>query len=195
MEEKKTAITLKKLAIASLIGEGEFCTTTKSPVLKVPFDRKKAFYLAELIKENNLINLYLEIDLKKGQFSLHSHPILEELRNQWYAKNKKVFSMVLDPGLLSLQAIIIGVNMFGTRKLESISIPTTTDKDHLKALSYCIGQHINVPVLPTTNQIKITNVPKFILNSLNEIPAIHSAELVNFLTEKEKKKIIEGALM
>lgn len=191
VEEKKTAITLEKLAIASLIGEGEFDTISSENSLMVPFDKKKALYLAELIKENNL-KKHLEIDLKKGQFLIHSHSVLEKLRNQWYVNNKKVFTMVLDPNLLSLQAIVIGINLFGSRKLESISIPTNIDKDHLRSLSYCIEHHIKVPVVPSGNHIKITNVPKFILYSVNEIPTIHSAELVNFLTDKEKKRIIEG---
>ncbi|QCJ45477.1 hypothetical protein FAY30_26420 (plasmid) [Bacillus sp. S3] len=192
MEEKKTSKTLETLAIASLICEGEFDTTSNEHLLIVPFDKKKALYLAELIRENNLKS-HLDIDVKKGQFSLHSHPILDKLRKQWYVNERKIFSMVLDPNLLSLLSIIIGINLFGSRKLESISIPTNIDKEHLRALSYCIEQHIGVPVVPSANHIKITNVPKFILHSVNEIPTLHSAELVNFLTDKERNRIIEGA--
>lgn len=192
MDEKKTNTALERLAIACLIGEGEFIPSQNDIELKVPFDKKKALYLAEIIKENNL-KKYIQIDLKKGQFTLNSHPILEMLKSQWNSGNNKIFSMILDPNLLSLQSIVICINLFGSRKLESISIPTNIDKEHLRALSYCIEQHIKVPVVPATNHIKVTNVPKFILNSVNEIPTIHSAELVNFLTDKEKKRIIEGA--
>lgn len=192
MDEKKTAITLKKLAVACLITEGEFRSSANGTALITPFEKSNGLYLAEIIKENSLKE-HIEINFKKEQFTLCSHSVLDELRTQWYADNKKIFSMVLDPHLLSLQSIVMGINLFGSRKLESISIPTNINKDHLRALSYCIEHHIKVPVVPSANHIKITNVPKFILNLVNELPTIHSAQLVNFLTDKEKKRIIEGA--
>lgn len=187
------AKSIERLAIASLISEGDFDYLAPEPVLKVPFDIKKAIYLSDFIKENRLEG-YIEINLKRGQFSIHSHKVLERLQKQWYLNKKKIFTMILDPGLLNLESVIISLNLFGIRKLESITIPTSIEKEHIKAIAYCVEQKLNVTVIPTSTCIKITNIPKFILNSVNEIPAIHSAELINFLTEKEKKKIIEGAL-
>ncbi|MFT9495752.1 MULTISPECIES: hypothetical protein [Bacillota] len=191
MEDRKLTKSLYNLAIAGLIGEGEFDHLAKDIPLKIPFSRKKGFYLADLLKDGNL-NSNLRIDPQKGQFTIHSHKILQSLKKQWYKDNTKIFSNILDPKLINLDAIIISINLFGSRKLESISIPTSIDKDYVKAISYCIEQHLKVPVIPGANQIKITNIPQFIDSVITEIPTIHSAELINFLTVKEKKRLVEG---
>ncbi|MEI2356287.1 hypothetical protein [Mesobacillus zeae] len=195
MDDKKIVNDLKEIVIAALLSEGDFDSySSKSNILKVPFDKKKSLYLAELISCSNL-KPYINIDLKKGQFNIHSHQVLETLRNQWFRKQTKVFSTVLDPGLLSLQSIILSINLFGTRKVGSISIPTNIDKDFLRAVCYCMEYHLKVPVIPSVNHIKITNIPKLILNSMAFLPAIHSAEFVNFLTVKEKKQIMGEAII
>lgn len=193
MDTKKVAKNIEVLAVASLLSEGDFDHLQAGTVLKVPFDTKKTLYLMDFIKENRLEN-YIDINVKRGQFNIHSHPVLGGVKQQWYNDKRKIFSMILDPKLLNLQSIIMCINLFGIRKSESITIPTSIEKDHIKAVSYCIEQLLKVTVVPTPTSIKITNIPKFIVNSIKEIPATHSAELINFLTEKEKKKIIEGAL-
>lgn len=190
MEEKKTTKNLYDLAIALLVGEGEFDFGSDSK-LSVPFDRKKSMYLLEVIKNERLSD-FIDINSKRGQITLHTHMVLEAIRYQWYKDGKKVFSFILDPNLLTLKSIIMCINLFGERKLETISIPTNVEKEHNKTLAYCIEKHLNVPVIPGANQIKITNIPTFIIECINDLPAIHSAELINFLTEKEKKKIMEG---
>jgi len=192
VEIKKVEKSLILLAIAGLISEGEFDLFQDGAVLKVPFDTKKTLYLMDYIKEHRLEG-FVEINLKRGQFSIHSHPALNQLKEQWYKNMRKIFSMVLDPQLLNLQSIIMSINLFGIRKSESLTIPTSIDKEHIKTVSYCIEQLLKVTIIPTPTSIKVTNIPTFIMNSIKEIPATHSAELINFLTEKEKKKIIEGA--
>lgn len=191
MGDKNLSKNLWNLAIAGLISEGEFDIFSSEPLLKVPYERKKTVYLSDILKDANLIR-NLKIEHQKGQYSIHSYPYLKVLKDQWYKGNTKIFSNVLDPKLISLESIIICINLFGSRKLETISIPTSIDRNYIRSVSYCIEQHLKVPVVPSINQLKITNIPKFIQSTLAEIPAIHSAELVNFLTDKERKKMIEG---
>ncbi|KZE68024.1 hypothetical protein AWM68_17800 [Fictibacillus phosphorivorans] len=193
MEDKKVTNGLKELAIAALIGEGEFDNYSSGPVLKVPLDRKKTLYLIDIIKNKKLKD-HVTIEPDKGQFSIHSHNTLNTLKEQWYKDNRKIFSMILDPKLINLQSIIISINLFGDRKLETISIPTNVDREHIKAISYCVEHHLQVPVIPSPNSIKITDIPTFVLNSVNDISAIHSVELLNYLTDKEKKSMMEGAV-
>jgi hypothetical protein len=195
VEDKKIFDNLLNLAIAGLISEAEFDIFSDEPLLKVEFNTKKTSYLIDIITDANL-DSFIRIETNKGQFTIHSHPLLQSLKLQWYQNNSKIFSNVLDPTRINLQSIIISINLFGTRKLETISIPTSINKNYIKAVSYCIAQHLKVPVIPGTNQIKITNIPNFIPSSISEIPAIHSAELINFLTDKEKKKrMMDGALL
>lgn len=191
MKNKKTK-NLHDLATALLIGEGEFGVRAGiERSLTVPFDRKKSWYLSETIKNEQLTD-FIDINSKRGQLYLHSHSVLETLYPQWFKDGNKIFSFIMDPKLLNLKSIVLCINLFGERKLETISIPTTVEKEHIKTLAYCMEQHLQVPVVPGTNQIKIANIPNFVLNCINDLPAIHSAELINFLTDKEKKKLMEG---
>lgn len=182
---------LYRLAIAALISEAEYDQFSTKLLLKSPINIKKFAYLDDICKEGN-IHLNIEKNHKKGQFTFHSHPVLEQLKQQWFQGGIKTFSNILDPKLINLQSIVMCINLFGTRKLETISIPTTINKEYIKAISYCIEQHLKVPVIPGVTQIKITNVLHCIGSLVSELPTIHSAELINFLTKKEKKKLVEG---
>jgi hypothetical protein len=189
---KKQLQTLYKLATASLISEAEFDNFSSDLMLKSPISIKKFSYLEDILRESNL-NSYIKLDPKKEQFTIHSHTLLQDIKKQWYIGNSKIFSKILDPGLIDIQTIVICINLFGTRKSENITIPTSIVKDQIKGVSFCIEQHLKVPIIPSSNSIKITNLPLFIGSILKEVPTIHSTELINFLTDKEKKKIAEGA--
>lgn len=192
MEDKITTKNIEGLAIAALLSEGEFDIYSNN-VIKAPFDPKKTMYLLDYVKENRL-EKYIDINQKRAQFTIHSHISLARIKKQWYNEVRKIFSLILDPQLLSRHSILMSINLFGIRKKESITITTTVDKDHIKAVAYCIEKQLGVTVIPTATGFKITNVPKFIIMFVNQMPAIHSAELINFLTEQEKKKLMEGAL-
>lgn len=194
MENKKTSKYLFDLAVSGLISEAEFDIFNPDSLLNIPIERKRYFYLADVLKDTKLKS-YFEINKHKGQLTIHSHSLLSSLKKQWYKGNLKIFSNILDPNLINLQSIVLCINLFGSRKLETISIPTSIGKEYIKAISYCIEQHLKVPIIPSANCIKVTNIPYFISSVVNELPVIHSAELMNFLTEKEKKRLMEGASM
>lgn len=187
----ETTNLLMNLAIAGLISEGEFDIFTEVETLHVPFNRKKQKYLEILVKENGFKD-FVTINETRGQFTIHTHPVLKTLKKQWYEGHKKIFSKVLDPEIINLEAIVLAINLFGNRQLESISIRTTVEKESVKALSYCIEWYLKNPVIPGTKQIKISNVTNVVLSSISDIPAIHSAELMNTLTKNEKKRLLEG---
>lgn len=193
LEDKQVARNLLDFSKAVLIGEGDFDFNNSNDVLSIPFNKQKSLYLSEVLKNEQISN-YIEINSKKEQLSIHSHPILKTLKDQWYKDNSKIFSLTLDPGLITLKSIIVCINLFGIRKLESISLPTSIDRDHLKTLSYCLEKHLKVPVTPSNNQMKITDIPKLVTSAVSDISALHSAELINYLTTKEKKLLTEGIL-
>lgn len=160
-------------------------------MIKIPITEKKIPYLQNIINEGKL-QTNIHLDIRRQQFIIHSHDMLPDLKKRWYKDNEKVFSDILDPQLIPFPAIILCINLFGVRKLETIAIPTTIHKNYIKSVSFCMEHHLKVPVVSTANQIKITNIPKVIARGLEDIPTYHSAEFVNFLTLKEKKQMIEG---
>lgn len=191
LKVNKNTNNLLSLAIAGLIAEGEFDLFSDEPILKIPIDERKICYLQNTVHEGKL-HQFVKIDTGREQFIIHSHSILIYLKRQWYRGNEKIFSNILDPDLITLQSIILSMNLFGIRKLETIAIPTTIHKDFIKSISFCMERHLSVPVVPCPNLIKITNIPYVITKGVTNIPTYHSAELINFLTRKEKKQLIEG---
>lgn len=187
MYESQKSKHLLELVAATLISEGEFLNSE----LFVPFDRKKAVYLATILKTEQLQE-YIEVDVKKGQLKIRDHPILPVLQKQWYKNNTKVLNYGFDPLHLSLKSIILAINLFGIRKQSHISVPTNIDRHHIKLLAYCINYHLRVTVVPGVNEIKITNILKVIDTSLEDIAAIHSGELIKILTKKEKQLLMKG---
>lgn len=181
---------ITNLAIAGLISEGEFDIFSDVPVLKMPLHRKKTSYLRSIITESHLED-YIDVDINRGQISIHSHTCLANLKDQWYDEKKKIFSKYVDPNNLSLDSVLMAITLFGIRKLETIYIPTSVEKDYIIRLVYCVEHHLNVPVIPGANHIKIARVKQVILSNYADIPAIHSAELINLLTKKEKRRLLE----
>ncbi|MDE5055268.1 hypothetical protein NDK25_23925 [Niallia taxi] len=186
----KRRVFLKNLIIASLMSEGYLDPFASKGELRVPYDIRKTTYLMSLIRDYNLEE-NITIMVKKRVYIIHHCDELVSLTKQWYKDGKKIFSLVLDYSLINMEAIILSNILFGKREEFSITIPTTIDKDYLKAISICISKHIQVPVNFKTNQINILNVKDYFKKVAGNLPAYHIAELITFLTEREKKRIRE----
>lgn len=186
----KRKLFVKNLVIASLISEGYLDPFSPKVELRVPYDIRKTQYLLSLIKDYNLEE-GITVLAKKCVFIIHHCDEVVSLTNQWYKDGLKIFSMVLDYNLINMEAIILSNILFGRREEYYISIPTTIHKDFLKAISICISKHIDVPVNYKTNQINILNVQDYFKKVAGTLPTYHIAELITFLTDKEKKRIRE----
>ncbi|MEY8742055.1 hypothetical protein AB9M62_21505 [Bacillales bacterium AN1005] len=186
----KRKLFVKNLVIASLMSEGYLDPFSSEVELRVPYDIRKTPYLKSLIRDNNLEEV-VTVLAKKSVFIIHHCDELISLTKQWYKDGKKIFSLVLDYKLINMEAIILSNILFGRREEFYITIPTTIDKHFLKAISICISKHIDVPVNYKLNQINILNVKDYFKKVAGNLPTYHIAELITFLTEKEKKRIRE----
>ncbi|MDC3424290.1 hypothetical protein NC797_07180 [Aquibacillus sp. 3ASR75-11] len=181
---------LKNLVIASLISEGELLDINGESELHVPFTREKSVYLYNYLRNNNLKE-YVSVEPRKEQFKINLNEELRCLVSKWFIKGTKIFSKNLGL-LLNFNAIILCINLFGTRKLEGIGISTTVHKDFLKTLSYCIEKMLSLSVIPGKNQLKIPEVPVLLLETMDKISTIESTEIANYLTNAEKNKLREA---
>lgn len=184
---------LKNLLIASLMSEGELSFSQKNSksYLVVPFSKEKSYYLSNHIRHHNLKE-YVIVEPHKDQMKIINNLLSEEFIEQWYENGLKIFSKRLDPSLITYQSIILCINLFGTRKLEGISIPTSVDKRFLKNLSYCVEKNLGITVIPGKNQIKIPEVPNLFLKNIEKVSTFDSTELANFLTNQEKNKLVQS---
>jgi len=185
---------LKNLLIASLMSEGEFSLSQNNSqsYLVVPFSKEKSYYLSNHIKHHNLKEFVI-VEPHREQMKIVFNSLFEELVERWYENGLKIFSKRLDPSLITYQSIILCINLFGTRKLEGISIPTSVDKRFLKNLSYCIEKNLGITVIPGKNQIKIPEVPILFLKNIEKVSTFDSTELANFLTNQEKNKLVQSS--
>lgn len=183
--------TLTNLAISALISEGEFDVFCNEDTLVFPLKQRKFSYLENIIKENEL-SANITINPKREQVTIYNHPPLGELRKEWYEKGNKIFSKTLDHTKINLESIVLCINLFGERKTETITIPTSIDTSYINILSYCIEHYLGVPVIPAINHVKLTRIPYTVLSLIPKVAALHSAELVNMLTAGEKRKYMKG---
>lgn len=185
VDSNKLPSNLNDFILAALISEGQWDLETPN-VLKIPVSKDKALYLAEILREEDLSN-YVQVNTKNWEISIFCPIDIRQNYENWFEGNVKVFSKFLDPRLLTLNAIILCINLYGERQLEAIKITTNVETKYIKILAYCIEKHLKVPVVPAKNNIKITNVASFISNYMNLISAIQSTGLINYLTTKERK--------
>jgi len=194
LQNNNIKIELKNLIIASLMSEGEiFYSKNKGEsYLLVPFLKEKSYYLSNHIKHHNLKE-YIIVEPHKEQMKIVYKSIYEGLVAQWYEQGQKIFTKRLDPSLITYKSIIICINLFGSRKLEGISIPTSVDKRYLKNLSYCIEKNLEITVIPGKSQIKIPEVPRLFLSTIDKVSTFDSTELANYLTNQEKNKLVQAS--
>ncbi|WP_078557263.1 hypothetical protein [Bacillus alkalicellulosilyticus] len=183
-------IALQDLVVASLLSNGELCPLKKEPVLIVPFTKEKALYLLNYLKSNNL-GEYVRVKEKSEEFEVILDTNLYKITQEWYKNREKIFSKKLGATYVGYSTIILCINLFGNRKLESIGIPSSIHKDLLKTLTYHMEKCLEQTVIPGKNEIKIPEVPNLFLDTLSKVSSINSTEIANFLTNHEKNKLIQ----
>lgn len=190
---KSTPKALTHLMLASLMGDGEIYTSNnKDKGIYVTFDPSKEVYLQNYILHNSL-HRFIEIVENTGELYIFPNQHIQEYYNQWFKGEEKIFSNQLNPKLLTYQAIIIWINLFGSRNLDSVVISTTVIKPYLRNLSYCIEKHLKTPVVPGRNSLKIHDVENLFLTTM-KFPINDSTTVATFLTQKELKKLINRSL-
>ncbi|MCM3441362.1 hypothetical protein AB3Z07_27780 (plasmid) [Metabacillus halosaccharovorans] len=176
------------LIIAALISNGEITRGDEAMVFTCSFNIEKSYYLLSYLKQYSLQDI-VSVKSKREQITIIS-PILEEVYDDWYEKGVKKFSIKGDNSLLTFNSIITSINLFGERKVEGVSIFTSTDKRYLKNLAYSLEKILGTTVLPLKNNIKIPDFTSWFLKSYKYLSVLNSAEMSNFLTNQEKKQII-----
>jgi hypothetical protein len=180
---------LNHLMIAALMGEGEIYTVNKEDKgIYVTFDPCKAEYLQNYILHNSL-NPFVRVREHTGELYIYPNNLTQQHFLQWFKGEEKIFSNQLNHKLLTYQAIIIWINLFGSRNLDSVVISTTVVKSYLRNLSYCIEKHLQTPVVPGRNSLKIHDVENLFLNTM-KFSINDCTSVATFLTQKELKKLI-----
>lgn len=182
---------LEEFIIATLSSEGEIYNfNAQEGKIIAPFQMDKAYYLSNYIQHHYLYD-FITVQTKKGQLTIHVPPSLfEKIKNQWYEEGKKIFNRSLASKRFSLSCIATCINLYGSRRLESITIPSSVSRNHLKSLAYYIERELNIFTIAENKEIKFPEVVTLFLQTFNKLPSLDSTHLANFLTNKEKNELI-----
>ena len=184
---------LNHLVIASLMGEGEIYTDkNKKKGIYVTFDPSKVVYLQNYILHNSLEE-FVKVTEITGELYILPNDFIQNYYMQWFKEEEKIFSNQLNHKLLTYQSILIWINLFGSRSLDSVVISTSVVKSYLRNLSYCIEKHLKTPVVPGRNSLKIHDVENLFLTTM-KFPINDSTSVATFLTQRELKKLIDMSL-
>lgn len=177
------------LITAALIGEGYLDTFNDKDQLVIPFAKEKSFYLYNLLKDNTYKDS-IKFEARRGQFKIDISDNTS-IAHSWYENGQKVFKKELAFKYLSFRAVVIAVNVFGERKIEGISVPSTISMEYIRTLSYCIERKLNLTVVSGKNCIKIPEVPNLFLETYKNLDTFDSTQLLSYLTKAEKSKLVE----
>ncbi|WP_066412901.1 hypothetical protein [Sutcliffiella cohnii] len=187
---KPIANSLKHLILAALLGDGDmYKDDEKGQCLYVNYSPSKTDYLQNYILHNDL-EKYVDVKGKTGELFIHNNDYLQKYYEQWFKEKEKIFSNQLNPKLLTYQSIILWINLFGSRSLDSVVVSTTVIKPYLRNLSYCVEKHINTTVVPGKNALKIHDIEQLFINTM-KISINDSSTIATFLTQKEFKKLTD----
>ncbi|MDO6657400.1 hypothetical protein [Anaerobacillus sp. 1_MG-2023] len=177
------------LITAALIGEGYLDNYNAKDELVIPFAKEKSFYLYNLLKDNSYKDS-IRFEARRGQFKIDITDNIS-LVQSWYESGQKVFKKELAFKYLSFRSVVIAVNVFGERKIEGITVPSTIPNEFIRTLSYCIERKLNLTVVSGKNCIKIPEVPNLFLETYKNLDTFDSTQLLSYLTKAEKSKLVE----
>lgn len=178
---------LHNLILACLIGEGEH--SRDGHILNAIYTQDKTLFLINFIKEYDLKD-FVSIEPYKSKLTIKTVDLVL-YKKAWYEGQNKIFSKRLDPDLLTLKSIILCAILFGNRRIEKISINTSVDSNYVRTLAIAMEQHLKVPVIPSKNQLKICDIPNFVIQHIDHLTMLENAELASFLTNQEKSKLVK----
>ncbi len=186
---------LINLVVASLISEGypAYSRRNSKNELCVPFQKEKSYYLRNYLKSFEL-GTFVDVEIRKEEMRIVLNDGLYQLVNQWYEGNAKVFNTKIATEYLNNHAVILCINLFGTRKVEGIGIPTSISKSYLRTVSFSLEKILNLNVVIGNNQLKIIQVAELFLESYKNFSSIDCTEIANFLTQTEKNKLRNAIL-
>lgn len=175
--------------MAALLGNGEVHSDIHGNKLHFSYQASKEHYLSQFIDTHNLSSI-VQLNRKKKECLIHE-----------VDKNLDIFrystgniQKVLTSKYMSKQTLLLLIIVFGKRQLESISIPSTNSTDFIRSLGYLIQQNLGVLTIPSSNSLKILDIPKLLINVLQlDLSLSECVELAGYLNEQEKRQIIHGA--
>lgn len=181
------------LAQALLCGEGDIYNINKSYILFASVNGHYISYVKEFIG-SAAFDQY--IDYKNGEVAIKA-PILEQIYQSWYRNDIKVFTSYVDPSILSLDSVMLYINLFGKRHIDGISISTSIEPTYLRVLRSILEKKLKVPIILTRNTIKITNIDSLTHYLCGIAKVQHLIPFMTLLTNQEiekvkEKKLIEG---
>ncbi|GLO68290.1 MULTISPECIES: hypothetical protein [Oceanobacillus] len=183
---------LKNLILASLLSRGEVFKkkgdSTKQ--LIVPLIYENRYFLADYLKEFELQH-YVKIDSESNEMTIYLTVEYIDLVDHWHDNSEKIFKKNFLKST-DIQAIILCLNLFGVRQVEGIAFSTTIKQAYLFTLSYTLKSLLNVNVIFSKNQLKITDVSKLLLEVIGKTSSKNSSYIAAYLNSKEKEKLIES---
>lgn len=181
---------LRTLLTATLLGSGDLYPNGKDKCLFFQFERSKYSFLKNYILSNGLQEM-VKIDFLKQQafIILNDHELYKTVLD-WYDGQTKRF--VPSNHSITYEEIMLFVIVFGKRRLESITIETTLDKDSLGSFAYVIEKKLDLSVIPDKVRLKIHDIITLFMNGLKTLGMLECTELANFLNEQDKRIISNG---
>ncbi len=160
---------------------------SENPVLTCPFDMHKSYYLFNYLHQHRL-NKEVIVEPKKNQIKIPLlNPDHAQMVNEWHDHNaNKIFQKYFGNQYLNYHAVILTINLFGKRKIESIGISTSTNREHLQTLAHSFSQTINQYVYIANKDINIPDIVTLCQRNVPLLTALDSAELVNYMSLEEK---------
>lgn len=184
-----TETKLKDLATALVIGKGEIVSTEISSFIYSEINKEKIRYLKDYISTTSLPNHRVTIDDRS--IALHGENITSWALKTFYKGEEKIFCSRLDISKLSLNSIVLWINIYGRRNEDYIEVPTTVNTDYLRVLMYCLEQRLGVTILAGHKHLKIFNIKKIYDNFIPHVSINHLAVFANYFSRKEYLELVK----
>ncbi|MFJ6414434.1 hypothetical protein ACIQLG_16765 [Terribacillus saccharophilus] len=153
--------------------------------LVVPFERDKSHYLFNYILVNNLGDR-VKVQPNRSQFKIKLSGSAKTIRDQLYTQGDKVFTKLFGTDVLNHKSLIVTICLFGTRKIEGISVSTNVNKDYLKTLCYCAANILDHAITPGKGNWKISDVSSFYEKIIHRTTSLESSTIATYLNNNEK---------
>ncbi|MFB1100383.1 hypothetical protein [Terribacillus sp. JSM ZJ617] len=128
----------------------------------------------------------MKVQPNRNQFKIILNGSAKSIRDQLYIQGDKVFTKLFGTDVLNHDSLIVSICLFGTRKIEGISVSTNVNKDYLKTLCYCAASILDHSITPGKGIWKISDVSSFYEKIIHRTTSLESSTIASYLNNNEK---------
>ncbi len=173
------------------MGGGEYPFNNKREVYSyvTPVKLESRGYLKHYIEHHGL-NRWVRLGREHLYFLKNNY--VDSFLSNYYLHGRKLLTTRLQPSCVTIQAVYLWLNIFGTRVMDGLSVATTVSPEYIPTMIYCVEFYLDGPITASQGSVKVRDLKQLYLKLVNKGTITDTAKFIHYLSRKEQAEIMNN---